>query len=153
MTGWADNRVVAHVTRGELDGLHQQVTGALRLMTRCAFIQRHVARMRWQRPRRVPIRRPPPEPCLPDDYVVVEFSLELWVAAILIFGLAESLTSALAFGASAGTVWAFAVLKTVLMVTLFFLSYYYIWKHAWVVPVLLCFVGTCLTINNLIVLL
>ncbi len=85
----------------------------------------------------------------------------LWVAAILIFGLGDSLTSALAFrtggyegnsliGLLGGSLWAFVVVKTGVLAGLFFLSYYMLPRHGWLVPALLCAVGLYLVVSNLI---
>ncbi len=99
------------------------------------------------------------------DVDQVDVPVTLWVAAVLLFGFGDSLTSALAFSAGAyegnwlmvqlvgmlgGSLWAFIAVKTAALVGLFFLSYYMLSRYSWVVPALLCAAGIYLVINNLI---
>ncbi len=137
------------VTHEELDRYHEDVTGALRLLSKSAFIRRYVDRMRW-RPRPRPRRYYPPEPPVETVDLWVGVPVGLWVAAILIFGVADSLTAVLAAGEVGAYIWGLVVMKTVVLGVAFLLSYYFLWKYGWLIPLLLCVVGTYLTLANLI---
>ena len=99
------------------------------------------------------------------DVDQVDVPVALWVAAILLFGFGDSLTSALAFSAGAyegnwlmvqlvgmlgGSLWAFIAVKTAVLAILFFVSYYMLPRHGWLVAAILCVVGSYLVLNNLI---
>lgn len=94
-----------------------------------------------------------------------DIPLTLWIAAILLFGFGDSLTSVLAFSVGAyeanplmvglvqvfgGSLWAFVAVKTMVLLALFFLSYYALPGHGWLVPTLLSVIGTYLVLSNLI---
>ncbi len=97
--------------------------------------------------------------------ITEEFPVGLWIAAILIFGFGDSLTSTLAFSAGAheanpimvsllqvlgGSFWGFIVIKTLIMTVLFVISYYLLDRWAWLIALLLCAIGSFLVLNNLI---
>ncbi len=146
------------VTHEELERYHEDVTGALRLLSRSAFIRRYVDRMRWQpRPRPQPRPRqryyepaPEPETVLPATDLWIGMPVGLWVAAILIFGVADSLTAVLAAGEVGAYIWGLVAMKTLVLGVAFFFSYYFVWKYGWLIPLILCVVGTYLTLANLI---
>jgi hypothetical protein len=148
-------RPVDAVTHEEMERYHEDVTGALRLLSKFAFIRRYLDRMRWRpRPRPRPQRyyepAPEPETALSATDLWVGVPVGLWVAAILIFGVADSMTAVMAAGEVGAYIWGLVVMKTLVLGVLFFISYYFLWKHGWLIPLILCVVGTYLTLANLI---
>ncbi len=142
------------VTHEEMDKYHEDVTGTLRLLSKFAFIRRYLDRTRW-RPRSRPRPQPrryyeEPETVLPTTNLWIGMPVGLWVAAILIFGVADSLTAVMAAGEAGAYIWGLVVMKTLVLGVLFFISYYFLWKHGWLIPLALCVVGTYLTLANLI---
>ena len=138
----------SRVKRSDLRVLRDGVADTLNMMTRYALVQNVVSKMRWKRPRLI---LPRPEPVQPDEYIYFEIPVVLWVLALLFFGIAESLTAAVALDITGANIWANIIVKTIIMVVLFLITYYSTWKYGWIVPLTLCVVGTLLTLNNLII--
>lgn len=138
----------SRVKRRDLREMREGVEDTLNMMTRYAMARNAVSKLRWRRPRLV---LPPPEPVMPDEYVWVEMPMTMWVIALLIFGIAESLTAALALDITGASIWANIIVKTIIMVVLFAINYYSMWRYGWILPLILCVIGTLLTLNNLII--
>ncbi len=171
-------RTQPYVSRQELRSLRRQVIQLLRSLMYLFVVDRLERRTRLEHTRQGKARRV-------EDYHPYDESVQrirgqetgkrrawenglpvgLWVAAILIFGFGDSLTSALAFsiGASEANplltnlmrmlgdgLWSFIVVKTAVLAALFFLSYCSLPQYGWLVPIFLCCSGTYLTVNNLI---
>jgi hypothetical protein len=94
-----------------------------------------------------------------------DVSVALWVAAIVLFGFADSLVSYLVFAAggreanpfmvlvaSAGGIWGFVIIKTVILIGLIFLSALCFGKQQWIVPTILSLLGVFLLVHNLVTL-
>lgn len=88
----------------------------------------------------------------------------LWVPAALIFGVGDIVTTRLALSLGAvesneivrflidefgGNLWAFVILKTVILLVLLFLSFAALGKFRWVMPAFLCCSGAFLLLYNL----
>ena len=138
----------ARVARRDLREMREGVEDTLNMMARYAMVQNAVSKLRWKRPRLI---LPPPEPVQPDEYIWVEMPVTMWVIALLIFGIAESLTAALVLDITGANIWANIILKTIIMAVLFLINYYSMWKYGWILPLTLCIIGTLLTLNNLII--
>jgi hypothetical protein len=138
----------SRVKRRDLKEMREGVADTLNMMTRYALVQNAVSKLRWKRPRLI---LPRPEPVQPDEYIYVEIPVALWVLALLLFGIAESLTAVLALDVTGASIWANIFVKTIIMVVLFLIGYYSMWRYGWIIPLVLCVIGTCLTLNNLII--
>ena len=174
----AGRKVVVHITKGELWEFRHRVRDILGSFLKLFVAHRVEPGTTFKRSREGPghklerypyweERSPLAERRAPSvrDIELPDIPVSLWIAAILIFGFGDSLTSTLTFSVGAhevnplmvslvsvfgGRLWTFILVKTAALAGLFFLSYYMLPRHGWLVPTLLCVVGTYLVISNLI---
>jgi len=118
-----------------------------------------------EEPRREPERREEPEKRGVWEKLE-DIPAALWVPAIVLFGFGDTLTSQLVFAAGGkeanpvmgaitafpGGIWGFAFVKTIILVSLIFLSATFFGRQQWIVPTNLCFVGAYLVFHNLVTL-
>ena len=118
-----------------------------------------------EEPRREPERREEPEKRGVWEKLE-DIPAALWVPAIVLFGFGDTLTSQLVFAAGGkeanpvmgaitafpGGIWGFAFVKTIILVSLIFLSATFFGRQQWIVPTILCFVGAYLVFHNLVTL-
>jgi hypothetical protein len=95
---------------------------------------------------------------IPRDFLL------LWIPALIFYGFGDVMTSQLAFAVGAteanplarllvglpSGIWIFALVKTIIITSLLFLSYFKFGKYGWVIPVVLTIVGGYLVGNNLV---
>jgi len=88
-----------------------------------------------------------------------------WIPAFIFYGFGDVLTSALCYAVGAtetnpiarallelpAGIVIFALVKTVILLFLVFVSYYYMRKYGWIIPCILTIIGVFLVANNIIV--
>ena len=88
-----------------------------------------------------------------------------WIPALLFYGLGDTLTTALVYSvggreanpmarwliAYSGSITLFALVKTVIIIALLFISFYWLGKLGWIVPAILTAIGVYLVVNNIMV--
>jgi hypothetical protein len=136
------------VKKSDLKVMQEGVEDTLNMMTKYALAQNVISKMRWKRPRLI---LPRPEPVQPDEYIEIDFPFGVWVLAMLLFGVAESFTTALITDITGANITANVIVKTIIMGILFLFAYYSNWKYSWTIPLALCILGTYLTLNNLVI--
>jgi hypothetical protein len=90
----------------------------------------------------------------------------LWVLAVLLFGVGDLLTSSLAFSLGAyegnpvanyviqisgGGIWSLTILKSLILCSLFLMSYIKMESYAWTIPAMLSLAGAYMLFHNLVV--
>ncbi|MCD6452891.1 MAG: hypothetical protein J7K77_01165 [Dehalococcoidales bacterium] len=166
------NRAGDYVTRVELKEYHHGVREFLRRVMRLFRVYEVRAKAMscreeaesYRRSRRIAEDSWAPEGV---DLERHSISLGWWVAAVLLFGFGDSLTSALVFTAGGyevnplmilimnalgNSLWTLTLVKIAILIGLFFLTYYQLPRRGWLVPRILSGVGVCLIIGNLVVL-
>ncbi len=106
------------------------------------------------------------EEIVKEDIIEIPLGLILWwIPALIFYGLGDTLTTALVYGvggreanplarwliAYSGGITLFALVKTVIIISLLFISYYWLGKIGWIIPAILTAVGVYLVVNNIMV--
>ncbi len=101
-----------------------------------------------------------------EEIIEIPIYLVLWwIPALIFYGLGDTLTTALVYGvggreanplarwliAYSGGITLFTLVKTVIIIALLFISYYWLGRFGWIVPAILTAVGVYLVINNVMV--
>lgn len=111
-----------------------------------------------------PVVRKMPEESTGSSNRATSAGMLLWIPAILLFGFGDVLTSVMVFsrggyesnklllmlvGHVGGGIWAFLVLKVVVLSVLAYLSFTRMHKTGWLIPLVLSAAGAYLVVNNM----